>query len=103
MGLPKNLDKNILEQILPSPDKFCIEANRRVREKIKKRHNSHLFITLDIYSTISKYKTKNPPINLAAFPNNLKILFAFSKYTRYSDGKRMTAEVLIRSYTPAAN
>ena len=39
-------------------------------------------------------------VNLAAIPCNLKALFAFSKYIRTSDGVRMTAEVLIKSYMP---
>ncbi len=39
-------------------------------------------------------------VNLAAIPCNLKALFAFTKYIRTSDGVRMTAEVLIKSYMP---
>ena len=61
-------------------------------EKITNRH-----INSDDYEK-EKRRLK---VNLAAIPCNLKALFAFSKYIRTSDGVRMTAEVLIKSYMPA--
>ena len=60
-------------------------------EKITNRH-----INNEEYEK-QKRKLK---VNLAAIPCNLKALFAFSKYIRTSDGVRMTAEVLIKSYIP---
>ena len=89
MGFPKGLSNEILELVMSDPADFCIEANRRVKEKIKNHKENKEEI---------QERIENPKINLSAIPSNLKALFAFSKFIRNSDGKRMVADVLMESY-----
>ena len=44
MGFPPSLPHTILEMLMPDPNEFCKEANRRVREKMKNHLNNHNII-----------------------------------------------------------